>query len=401
MSLQQYVRQVKSRQEFYTNPVDKIQDFFINEAKFGPTNFPNGVGGDKPQGPPRTVYPPYTGDRQSTSSPDGHYDSKDLRGNPYNFPEGFPTLQDTSLLNKDGEEISKISKGTRVHFVVPASLHKIKGSSWYAKVSLKGYDKSFDGYISIGHVEKPSGKGQKRVVAGTETQEACAVYVKKLCMDKGISFDEEFVTAPSGSTIPDLIMTIDGKKVQFEIKGTNDRKNEITFFDITARKKQNAKSKKGKAELDKTAELYIASVSSLKNVFKKRNNDWNILRRKRDDPGGAFHAVMEYSKSLDPSIGYAGDDKVVKSGKLPSVFKTTDGTLLKKIHVLLLDHFIKGGDDYFAIHDRSNDTFEIYNVNKKNDILQMPTLPQFKEFRLSTYGGPSAAGTRVGYKIKF
>ena len=64
---------------------------------------------------------------------------------------------------------------------------------------------------------------------------------------------------------------------------------------------------------------------------------------------------------------------------------------------MILQHFTKGGDDYFVIHDRSSDTFEVYNVNTKNDILK---IPQFKQFRLSTYGGPSGAGTRVGYKIK-
>ena len=76
-----------------------------------------------------------------------------------------------------------------------------------------------------------------------------------------------------------------------------------------------------------------------------------------------------------------------------------------KIHAKILEHFIKGGDDYFVIHDRSSDTFEVYNVNKKNDVLKkktkkLPILPQFKQFRMSTYGGPSAAGTRVGFKIK-
>jgi hypothetical protein len=195
-------------------------------------------------------------------------------------------------------------------------------------------------------------------------------------------------------------MTIDGKRIQFEIKGTNARKNEITFFDITARRTQNAKSKAGKIELDNTAELYINNVPELKNVFKNIKGEWGKLRRKRGNEGGAFHAIMEYYKSLDPTIGYAGDSEVVKSGKLPSVFKAVSGGLLKNIHNSILQHFTKGGDDYFVIHDRSSDTFEVYNVNKENDILKMPTLPQFKEFRLSTYGGPSAAGTRVGYKIK-
>ena len=380
MSLTKYLHQVKPREESYVNHVDRIQDLFITE-KFGMVNFPNGVGGDKPQAGTRTIYPP-------------------VDGEDYAYPEGFPTLKKTDLLDINGESIGKsLDANTTVHFVAPATLHKPKGS-WIAKVSLKGHDKPFDGYVVISHIKKPGGKSQKRVAAGTQTQQECAAYIKELCDKKGIEYESEFTVAPSGSTIPDLVMTIDGKRIQFEIKGTNARKNEITFFDITARRSQNAKSKAGKAELDKTAELYIQSVPELKNVFRNKNGEWGKLRRKRGDEGGAFHAIMEYYKSLDPTIGYAGDKGVVKSGKLPSVFKAVSGGLLKNIHNSILQHFTKGGDDYFVIHDRSSDTFEVYNVNKENDILKMPTLPQFKEFRLSTYGGPSAAGTRVGYKIK-
>ena len=380
MSLIKYVHQVRPREESYVNHVDKIGNLFIAE-KFGMVNFPNGVGGDKPQAGTRTVYAP-------------------IDGQDYAYPEGFPTLKKTDLLDINGESIGKsIDTNTTVHFVAPATLHKPKGS-WIAKVSLKGHDKPFDGYVVISHVKKPGGKSQKRVAAGTQTQQECAAYVKELCDKKGIEYASEFTVAPSGSTIPDLVMTIDGKRIQFEIKGTNARKNEITFFDITARRSQNAKSKAGKAELDKTAELYIQSTPELRTVFRNKNGEWGKLRRKRGDEGGAFHAIMEYYKSLDPTIGYAGDKGVVKSGKLPAIFKATSRDLLRNIHASILQHFTKGGDDYFVIHDRSSDTFEVYNVNTENDILKMPTLPQFKQFRLSTYGGPSAAGTRVGYKIK-
>ena len=398
VSLTKYLHQVKPREESYVNHVDRIQDLFLNEAKFGPVNFPN-----QAKAKQRTVYPPYTGESQSTSSPDGNYTKGDL-GNPYNFPEGFPVLQNTFLYTKDGEKIegSEIKKGTPVHFVDPADLHK--NGSWMAQVSLKGWDKKPDEYILISHVEKPPGKGQKRVAKGTEAQEACFVYVKKLCADKGLKVAPlPLGIAPSSSTKPDLIMEIDGKPVQFEIKGTDKRDKEITFFDITARRKQNRKSQAGKEELDAVAELFIiqGGPTNLKNALTDPRGKWYKLRKKKGNEGGAFHAIMEYSKSLNSTIGYAGDEKVVKSGKLPSVLKTTNKTLMNQIHAKILEHFIKGGDDYFAVHNRTNDTFEIYNVNTKNDILKKKTLPQFTEFKLATYGGPSAAGTRVGFKIKF
>ena len=266
----------------------------------------------------------------------------------------------------------------------------------------------------ISHVEKPGGKSQKRVAAGTKTQEECAAFIKELCLKKGIEFESEFSVAKSGSTIPDLVMTIGKKRIQFEIKGTNTRDKEITFFDITARRKQNAKSLAGKAELDATSLIYIASgEKNLKSAFKNKGEKFRKLLNKE----GAFYAIMEYDrelamtkdqrkaflagKAMESNIGFAGDKGVVKSGKLPSELKVESGPLLKKMHILILAHFIKGGDDYFAVHNRSDDTFEIYNVNKKNDVLKMPTLPDFTEFKLATYGGPSAAGTRVGFKIKF
>jgi len=404
--LQPYVRQLRPRTENYIPPVDKIQSL-LSEATFGPVNFPN-------QSKQRTVYPPYTGKSQSTSSPDGNYDPKDLKGNPYNFPEGFPVSQDTILYTKDGEKIedSEIKKGIPVYFVDPADLHK-KGS-WMAQVSLKGWDKEPDGYIAIAHVEKPPGQGQKRVSKGTEAQEACFVHVKKLCADMGLEVAPlPLGIAPSGSTKPDLIMEIDGKPIQFEIKGTDKRDKEITFFDITARRKQNAKSKLGKVDLDKTALIYIASGgATIKSAFRSGEKFRKLLNKE-----GAFYAIMEYyrelamtkeqravalaGKPIVSNIGFAGDDGVVKSGKLPNEFKVESGPLLKKMHLFILKHFIKGGDDYFVVHNRSSDTFEIYNVNEKNDVLKKKTLPKFTEFKLATYGGPSAAGTRVGYKIKF
>ena len=219
-----------------------------------------------------------------------------------------------------------------------------------------------------------------------------------MCDKKGIEYASEFTVAPSGSTIPDLVMTIDGKRIQFEKKGLTLELNEITFFDITAR--SHCKMISQKKKLDKTAELYIQSIPELRNVFRNKNGLANFAENEVMR-AVLFAQAMEYYKSLDPTIGYAGDKGVVKSGRLPVYIQSQSRDLLGNIHDLILQHFTKGGDDYFVIHDRSSDTFEVYNVNTKNDILKMLTLPQFTQFRLSTYGGPSNHTlTRVGYKIK-
>ena len=61
-------------------------------------NFPNGVGGDKPQEGTRTVYAP-------------------IDGQDYAYPEGFPTLKKTDLLDINGESKGKSMANTTVHFV--------------------------------------------------------------------------------------------------------------------------------------------------------------------------------------------------------------------------------------------------------------------------------------------
>ena len=148
-------------------------------------NFPNGVGGDKPQQDERTIYAP-------------------VDGQDYAYPEGFPTLKKTDLVDKNGEVIKSISAGTTVWFTAPATLHKrgisgipggkVSSTSWFAKVSLKGHDKPFDGYVSISKIKKPGGKSQKRVAAGTKTQQECAAYIKELCDKKGIEYwNEAFI----------------------------------------------------------------------------------------------------------------------------------------------------------------------------------------------------------------
>ena len=98
----------------------------------------------------------------------------------------------------------------------------------------------------------------------------------------------------------------------------------------------------GKEELDAVAELFIiqGGPTNLKNALTDRRGKWYKLRKKRGNEGGAFHAIMEYYKSLDPTIGYAGDKGVVKSGKLPSALKTTNGGLLKNIHNMILSHIM-------------------------------------------------------------
>jgi hypothetical protein len=350
---------------------------YIAEATFSPKNFPSGVGkNDEFSGAgERTTYAP-----------------EDL--NNYKFKEGFPMAKPSKMYSEDGKVVKTLKKGDNVHFTTPATLHRssefnIKGRTTLAPISLKGFDQKVDGYVAISAIEKPGGNNQGRVGAGSKTQDTVAFKVKDIAFSKGIDVESEFKTARPGSTRPDLEMKIDGSDVQFEIKGTSNRKAPITFFDKSVKRS----GKKPKIIEDiadvyrKTLKVKDGAVSSL-------------MSREKFPP--TFIGLIDFFQSRDPKIGLAGDKGVVRSGKLPSEFAITDKSILTKMRKEILDHFKEGGDDYFVVHNRSGDTFEIYYVGggKASNVLGMPVLPQFKSFVLATYGGASSGSTRVGLKIK-
>lgn len=353
-----------------------FKNFF--EASFSPKNFPSGVGNndDFSGAGERTTYAPV-----------------DL--NNYKFKEGFPMSKNSSLYSADGKVVKSLKKGDTIYFTVPATLHRASefnikpARSTVAPVSLKGFDQPVDGYVAIGSVEKPAGNNQGRVGAGSKTQDAVAFKVKDIAFSKGIEVESEFKTARPGSTRPDLEMTIAGNNVQFEIKGTANRRAAIAFYDKSIRRS----GKKPKV-LEDVADVY-------RQTLKVKEGDVSTLMSREKFPP-TFIGLIDFFNSRDSKIGLAGDKGVVKSGRLPSEFAVTDRATLTKMRDEILDHFKEGGDDYFVIHNRSDDSYEIYYVGggTSSNVLDMPELPAFKSFALTTYGGASSGATRVGFKIK-
>ena len=351
-------------------------------ATFSPKNFPNDVPGNKDfsGAGERTIYAPTT---------------KSM----YKYDKGFHTDKATGLYTTDGKVKQQLNKGKTVHFTYPARLLtgqqlSITGGSarsTFVGVSLTSWKSKVDGYVVLSHIAKPGGGAQNRVAAGSKTQDMCAEHVMKLAYDKKIDVSEDYTTARPGYTAPDLKMTVAKKGAQFEIKGTNSRTAPITFFDKSA-----SISKTVPKLLD---EIAIEFVKSLR-------KDGATLDKTMESMGYpiSFIGAIDYFKSIDPTIGLAGDKGTPASGKLPTEFTTTDTTVLKKLHQKILDHFKEGGDNYFAIHNRTLDTFEIYYVgtgdNGSGNELKLPTLPNFKSFSLATYGGASSGSTRCGLKIK-
>lgn len=346
-------------------------------ATFTPKNFPRDVGNNRSfsGAGERTTYAP---------------DSK----TGYKFTEGFPTKTRTPLFTARGRVEKYIPQGTKVHFTYPATLHRshelgISKRFNLAPVSLSGYDKEPDGYIAISAVIKPAGGAQGRVGSGSKTQDMAAAYIKESAFNAGIEVEEEFKTARPGSTLPDLEMTISQKKTQFEIKGTNNRTAPITFFDKSVRRNSLVPK-----VINEIAEVYIQTLS----IGSQRVSTLMQTRKLKRD----FVGLMDLYRAFDPSIGFAGDKGTVKSGKLPAAFSITNNSTLRKLRDVILKHFREGGDDYFIVHNRSNDKYEVYFVGggDAGNVLKAKDLPMFKSFTLATYGGASGGATRVGLKIQ-
>ena len=351
-------------------------------ATFSPKNFPSDVeGNNKFSGAgERTIYAPT---------------SKSM----YKYDKGFHTEKATSIYTTTGKTKQQLPKGKTIHFTFPAKLLtgqqlNIAGGSarsTFVGVSLTSWKSKVDGYVVLSHIAKPGGGAQNRVAAGSKTQDMCAKYVMDLAYKQKIDVNEEYKTARPGSTVPDLEMTIAKTGAQFEIKGTNSRAAPITFFDKSANR-----SKPIPKLLDEIAVQFVKSLRKEAVTLDKTMESMGYPI--------SFIGAIDYFKSTDPTVGLAGDPGTPASGKLPVEFTTTDTTILKKLHKKILEHFKVGGDNYFAIHNRTVDTFEIYYVGKgKNgsaNKLKLPVLPMFKSFSLATYGGASSGSTRCGLKIK-
>lgn len=343
---------------------------FLTEASFSAKNFPAEYGNDRfPGAGERTTYVP------------------DSESGDYPYKAGFRTVKAAGLIAMDKQSARTLPVGTKIWFTYPAKLFSAeevgaKGRGIYARVSLVSHESAADGYLQISKVEKPSGNAQGRVAHGAAAQKAVDEYVQMICEQKGYTY--EFVsTARPGSTIPDLTVKINGQEQQFEIKGTGSNSAPITLFDKSASRKSYPEF------LDQLAEIYIKHLDGVDSAMRKGNYPLNFIG-----------LIDYYQKEVDSKIGLAGDPGVIKSGKLPTDFRTEDPAILKEMYDFLIDHFAEGGDNYFVVYNRALGEFRLYYTEFGRNMLQASKIPNLKRFELSTYGGASSGSTRVGVKIK-
>jgi hypothetical protein len=309
--------------------------------------------------------------------------------NNVSFPgAGERTNHITSFHNETGLSFNKIATiltpsgnimslqpGTKVHVIKPGILYRgsaigaTNSRGIFTKVGLSStHDEHFVGYAMIHTITKPSSKHQTRLRTGAIAQMKVGEWVKSTWDKKEIDI---ISTAQKGSTKADLILSVSGHPVQFEVKGTGSVNAAITLFDKSIRRDTH----------NELTDEFARIVSSGIHV--------NFV-----------DLVDEYRK-IDNSIGFPGDVGVGKSGKLPSKFKITDVDTLMQLREILITHFKSNNDNYFAVYDWVNGKTDAYWTGYGENVLELPPLPQLKTFSLQTYGGPSGGAMRVGLKVRF
>jgi len=290
-----------------------------------------------------------------------------------NKKDGFPLAKDVHLI-KPKPGLDKLFKDNKVFITVPGQLYRgaeigaPNKKGVYTKVGLLSSKKKDSiGYLMISSITKPSGASQARVGTGSKSQDIIRDQLKD-----EYGSDYEFISsAAPGSTKPDLVVRVDNQEIQFEIKGQSSSTAPITFFDKSVRRGQTVEL------LDELAQTFS------NNKFK------------------TFTKLIDFYRKKDKTIGFPGDEGVVKSGKLPPELTIEDDRrLLNKLRITILRHFKNGGDNYFAIHNRTHDEVKIYHTKFGSNPLSEDPVPTFQRFSLQTYGGPSGGAMRVGLKIK-
>lgn len=230
------------------------------------------------------------------------------------------------------------------------------------------------GYIPISSIIKPSPVSSGRLNLGSTAQEIIGEYFKS------INPSVTYITNSIGSNSTDVILNVNNKSLNVEVKGSNGGLSSIhTLFDKSVRR-------------DKPVSSYLEYISEGYCESFEINNS-----------GSWFISLIDYFRSKNNSIGLVGDSGVIKSGKLPRELMSTNEQLLDRLYHSILNHFNENNDHYFCILNRKSNSIHSYFVglNDDDNIFNFKCLPKLSYGGLMTYGGPSSGSTRIAFKVKF
>lgn len=284
---------------------------------------------------------------------------------------GFITKEQREIIKMDGT-VGTVPAGTKVYVTRPGILYQgseiggPRAKGVYILIGLKSPVARYaTGYMALSNIANPANT-QKRVSAGASAQQA---FVERLEATVGPGFKVTSV-APMGSQAPDIIASINGKQIQFEIKGRNNQASHITFFDRSIRRGNRD------VMLDDVARAFMGT---------------NVE---------SFEQMIDIYRKQNPAVGFPGDKGSPPSGKLPPEFRVRDNPeLFTRIRNHLIAHFGEAGDNYFAVLNRDNGRATVYWTTHGPNPLKAPEFPQVSAVVLDTYGGAYKGAMRVALKV--
>ena len=190
-----------------------------------------------------------------------------------------------------------------------------------------------------------------------------------------------------GQQSADVVMNVDGIAFSVEVKGVDGVSKPLPLFDKSVRRRN------VQPEIETMAEAFIDTLS----VGAGR------LSRVIDTMGYSrtFLGLMDfYRDHVDKSVGLAEDPNSAGSGKLPRDLSSGAPEVTRVARALVLENLRKGGDTYFAVHDKRTDEVYMWYTGVGSNVLEAPDFPRVTHVLMDTYGGSSKGATRVAIKIR-
>lgn len=243
----------------------------------------------------------------------------------------------------------------------------------YAYFGFNGPEKANNvGLIPISVASRaPKSNTQARVGQGAEAQHEVFRYIKRLIRDRipGVTIKFISLSAP-GSQEPDIVIEVNGKRIQFEVKHRTGFGSLVTVFNKFVRRGET-------------------------------NNPINNIVKLMTGRPLTFEKLIDIRRKKDKSQGFPGDEGVVNiSGKFSPLTVDKDSPKMKLLTDYLLPLFTSSGDNYFVLHYGSKNV-KMFFTGEGENILDMPTLDSFDLVKLDTYGTGYNGAIRMAVKVRF
>lgn len=276
------------------------------------------------------------------------------------------------------EGMSHVKAGDKIFWTQPVRILKSgeiggREGDRYAAFGFNGPERAnVIGFIPVSVASrKPPITVQSRVGMGAEAQRDVFRFIKRAIHDQLAGASVSLISmSPPGSQEPDIVIEVDGQRLQFEVKHRTGNSSLTTVFNKFVRRGEKSNS------IDHIVSIMTGRPLTLEKLVN--------LRRKTDKSQGF---------PSDPGVGNV-------SGSFTPIGIKKDNPQMKELTKYLLPFFTSSGDNYFVLHYGQNDV-KIFFTGHGNNILNMPVLDAFDVVKLDTYGAGYNGAIRMAVKVRF